>query len=329
MTLSGSNLDKLSQLLVNGSPTNFLSISPTQITFDLIVQPAASGTIQLVGVTTDGGGGESSPLYLPINIPTITYDAAVRFLQQASFGPTPSSVAAVQTQGLGPWIDQQIKNPAFDYTAASAQGPGVFYRNTQDDSLSLRQRVGLALSQIFVTQYYGPDWENLLEKDSFGNARTLLQDVATSPIMGEFLDNLNNFADLPQVLPDQNFAREFMQVMTIGLTQLNPDGSQKLDAQGNPIPNYDQDNIAAMAAALSGWRLDAASAAAPSLNPLSPMIPDDSWHDQGSKQILPGVTVASRSRCKSGYENGPRYDLPASVPSPLSLLSAYPTPCQK
>ena len=291
VTLTGANLDKLTQLLVNGAPTDFLSISSTQISFNLTVQPATSGIIQLVGVTTDDGGGESSPLLVPINKSAVTYDAAVRFLQQASFGPTPASVATIQTQGFGPWIDQQIKNPAFDYTVASAQGPGVFYSNTQNESLALRQRVGFALSQIFVTQFYGPDWENLLEKDSFGNARTLLQDVATSPIMGEFLDNLDNFANLPYALPDQNFAREFMQVMTIGTTQLNADGSQKLDAQGNPIPNYDQDNIAAMAAALSGWRLDAASAAAPSLDPLSPMIPVDSWHDQGSKQILPGVLL--------------------------------------
>jgi Protein of unknown function (DUF1800)/Abnormal spindle-like microcephaly-assoc'd, ASPM-SPD-2-Hydin/IPT/TIG domain len=289
--LTGSNLDKLTQLLVNGAPTNFLSVSSTQIIFNLNVQPAATGMIQLVGVTTDDGGGESSPLSVPINISAVTYDAAVRFLQQASFGPTPASVTTIQTQGLGPWIDQQIKNPAFDYTAASAQGPGVFYSNTQNESLALRQRVGFALSQIFVTQGYGPDWENLLEKDCFGNAQTLLQDVATSPIMGEFLDNLDNFANLPYALPDQNFAREFLQVMTIGTTQLNAEGSQKVDAQGKPIPNYDQDNIAAMAAAFSGWRLDAASAAAPSLNPLSPMIPVDSWHDQGSKQILPGVLL--------------------------------------
>jgi hypothetical protein len=291
VTLSGSNLNKLGQLLFNGATINFTLISSTQVTFSVAVPSSISGTVQLVGVSSDAGGGDSLPLVIPIQAPAITYDAAVRFLQQASFGPTPSSVATVQAQGFGPWIDQQMSNPSFDYTAPAVQGPGFFYRNTQNDSYSLRQRVGFALSEIFVSQYYGPDWENLLEKDGFGNARALLQDATESPMMGQFLNNMDNYAHLPSSLPDQNFARELMQVMTIGIIQLNSDGSQKLDAQGNPIPNYTQDNIAAMAAALSGWREDPVSFAAGILNPLTPMVPDNGWHDQGPKQILPGVLL--------------------------------------
>jgi hypothetical protein len=291
VALSGSNLNKLGQLLFNGSAINFTIISPTQVTFPLTVPSSISGTVQLVGVSSDAGGGNSLPLVIPLQVPAITYDAAVRFLQQASFGPTPSSVATVQAQGFAPWVDQQMSNASFDYTAAAVQGPGFFYRNTQNDSYSLRQRVGFALSQIFVSQYYGPDWENLLEKDSFGNARTLLQDVTESSMMGQFLDNMDNYANLPYALPDQNFARELMQVMTIGIVQLNNDGSQKLDLQGNPLPNYSQDNIAAMAAAFSGWLEDPASAAAEVLNPLTPMVPNNGWHDQGPKQILPNVLL--------------------------------------
>jgi hypothetical protein len=82
-----------------------------------------------------------------------------------------------------------------------------------------------------------------------------------------------------------------MQVMTIGIVQLNSDGSQKLDVQGNPIPNYSQDNIAAMAAAFSGWMEDPASVAAGTVNPLTPMVPNNGWHDQGPKQILPDVLL--------------------------------------
>jgi len=296
LTITGTHLSNLSQLTINGHSQTFTKVSDTQISVQAAMQAWDTGSMAIKGSMSGSDGGSTGTLQLTVKALPVSYDAAARFLQQAGYGATPASVQQVQQMGMSSWIDQQLKNPAYDYTSSAGVSYGQYYRNTQSLQYALRQRVSSALSQIYVVggnagcgaTDCGPFWEALLENDAFGNARTLLKDVALSPLMGAFLNNANNAA-YTGIVPNQNFARELMQLMTIGTVQLNQDGTSVLDANGQLIPTYTQSNIADMANALSGWKY----ALSGSLGSQAqvPMVMDESWHNQSAKNILPGVTL--------------------------------------
>jgi uncharacterized protein (DUF1800 family) len=298
VTLSGSNLDSTTTLTVNGMKIPYTVISPSELQASISIPSWGTGNETIIASVDGSEGGSSNALQIPIQQPAVSFDAAVRFLQQAAWGPIPSEIASVQSLGFSAWIDAQMKNPPYDYTSASGIHYGAYYRETQDPAMALRHRVGLALQEIYVTSndstceasYCGPLWQNLLEADAFGNERQLLKDVTLSPIMGNFLNSNNNLS-CNGVPPNQNYAREIMQLMTIGTQMLNPDGSLILDSSGNPIPTYSPQNIIALSSALSGWVQ--VSASAPQ-NYLLPMQPYGDWcHDRSSKNILPGVTLSA------------------------------------
>jgi hypothetical protein len=122
-----------------------------------------------------------------------------------------------------------------------------FFTHALNNPDQLRQRVAFALSQIMVVssveiyEAYGlADYQNILLNDALGNYRTLLQDVTLSPTMGHYLDMANSDETNPQngTVPNQNYAREVLQLFSIGLVELNPDGTQQLDANGAPIPTF-------------------------------------------------------------------------------------------
>lgn len=128
----------------------------------------------------------------------------------------------------------------------------------------LRQRVEFAMSELFVISSeanFGvasmprgeANYYDVLGADAFGNFRTLLQDVTLNPMMGQFLSMLGNDKGNATTDPDENYAREVMQLFTIGLYQLNDDGSQKLDSTGNPIPTYSNTDVTGLAATLTGF----------------------------------------------------------------------------
>ena len=187
---------------------------------------------------------------------------AVHFLEQATFGPTATEV--VKVQGMGPqgWFDEQLELPespipdGLDGGSVRTQA----YLNMANGPDQLRQRAIFALSQTIVVSANkvggGPElthWLRMLSRDAFGNFRTLLQDVSYSPTMGKYLDNVYNRKATATTSANENYARELMQLFSIGLYRLNNDGSRMLDAQGNPIPTYSQATIANMARALTGW----------------------------------------------------------------------------
>ncbi|MGD0941891.1 MAG: DUF1800 family protein [Terracidiphilus sp.] len=140
----------------------------------------------------------------------------------------------------------------------------TFWQQSLTAQDQLRQRVKFALSELFVvssesnstvqsmprgeTNYY-----DVLGNDTFGNFRTLLQDVTLNPMMGEALSMQGNDKGNATTDPDENYAREVMQLFTVGLYQLNDDGSQKLDATGNPIPTYSNSDVMGLAAVFTGW----------------------------------------------------------------------------
>jgi uncharacterized protein (DUF1800 family) len=139
----------------------------------------------------------------------------------------------------------------------------AFWQNSLSASDELRQRVQHALSEIFVISGTNASVQNMprgeanyydmLGADAFGNFRQLLQDVTLSPMMGQWLNMLGNDKGNATTDPDENYAREVMQLFTIGLYQLNNDGTQKLDGNGAPIPTYSNTDVMGMAAVFTGF----------------------------------------------------------------------------
>jgi len=187
---------------------------------------------------------------------------AVHFLEQATFGPTALEVANVQAIGPAAWIQQQLAMPespipdGLDGNAVRAQ----VYLNMANGPDQLRQRAIFALSQTVVVSANKvgdgaalTPWMRLLSRNAFGNFRTMLQEVSLSPTMGKYLDNVFNRKATATTSANENYARELLQLFSIGTWELNNDGSQKLDGAGNPIPAYSQATIAEFAKALTGW----------------------------------------------------------------------------
>ena len=296
--LTGSNMSSVDKLLMNGSIVPFVLTSSSTLTATVSLPLWAAGTLSFVAETPGSEGGLSEPLLIQIKASAVSYDAAVRMTQQAGFGPTAPVVQDIQNLGFPAWIDKEMSTPAFDYTQSWANWDiKQWFVNTQTGDQNIRQKVGFALEQVFVNstesllcfepESCGPLWENLLQKDALGNMRQLLQDVATSEMMGSYLDNIFNYTWPGGPVPNQNFGRELMQLMTIGTVQLQPDGQPTLTSSGGTIPTYTQANVVAMAAALTGWT---PSPRVPNYIG-APMFMYDSGHDQGAKNILPGVTL--------------------------------------
>jgi hypothetical protein len=231
---------------------------------------------------------------------------AVHFLEQASFGPTALEVTAVQSMGPGAWIDQQLAMPespmpdGLDGNAVRSQ----LYLNMATGPDQLRQRVMFALSQTIVVsankvgngEELAP-WVRLLSRNAFGNFRTLLREVSVSPTMGKYLDNVYNRSATATTSPNENYARELLQLFSIGTWELNQDGTQKLDGLGQPIPSYSQATIANFARALTGWTYPPRPGATHgNSNPeyfVGELVPtsNSNRHDSGSKVLLQGAVV--------------------------------------
>jgi uncharacterized protein (DUF1800 family) len=217
--------------------------------------------------------------------PTARKLDAVRLLQQASFGPTTASIDSLAATTNAAWIDQQIALPwgasfvpyvdgkfalGEDYrpkgSKYSNNWPAYrFWSTAASANDQLRRRVGFALHEIFVVStadsnlyYHGRAYANyldLLNKHALGNFRNLIEDIALSPVMGIYLSHMRNPKEDPVTgrLPDENFARELMQLFTIGLHELNPDGTVKTGADGKPVETYGNADVMALAKVFTGW----------------------------------------------------------------------------
>ena len=197
--------------------------------------------------------------------------AAARFLEQASWGPTSTSVAEVQRLGVEGWISQQLAlrasvlnapNYVIDYDDSIKAAQELAWRWT-DKSLydlplsgqdQLRQRITWALYNFIVFGQSGfaldrIEYFNSLQSNSLGSFKELLRVVTLHPAMGNFLNNNQNLANSP----NENYARELMQLFSIGLVKLGQDGSILRDAQGKPIESYTQADVIMATKALSGW----------------------------------------------------------------------------
>ncbi|RYD98153.1 MAG: DUF1800 domain-containing protein [Sphingomonadales bacterium] len=217
-----------------------------------------------------GGGGGGSVGTAP------TQAEAARLLTQATFGPTESSIQAVVSSGsVDRWITTQISAaPASTshlahidavIAAAGNADDNEFYQTWWRQAISgndqLRQRVAFALSQIFVISLNddvidargAASYYDMLTRNALGNYRTLLKDVTLHPMMGRYLTYLGNQKEdaAGTRTPDENYAREVMQLMTIGLVELNADGTQRLNGTST-VPTYTSADIAGLAKVFTG-----------------------------------------------------------------------------
>ncbi len=206
---------------------------------------------------------------------------ASRFLNQAGFGGRRTDIDALTRSTLPAWIDAQFNAPRASYYDQVTSIADRFYggginqgplANVEAMMLQaaygpdpLRQKTMWGLSQIFVIGAGNPavDSSNgryfldVLNRNAFGNYRQLLEDVTLSQSMGLYLSHIGNEKEDPTTgrLPDENYAREIMQLFTIGLWELNPDGTRKLGSNGQPIPTYGQDDIRGLAKVFTGFTL--------------------------------------------------------------------------
>ena len=253
-----------------------------------------------------------------------TVQAAVRFLEQSTFGPTPALITQVQQIGFPEFLTSQFATSGSTYPDPASTVTSllptqqVFFTNALTNPDQLRQRVAVALSEIWVTSGFTippqgmAPYMRLLLQDAFVNYRTIINDVTLSPAMGRYLDMVNN--DNPTSTAqhaNENYARELMQLFTIGLDKLNEDGTLQLDSSNNPIPTYTQADVDAFALAFTGWTYPTqAGATLQKHNPaywIGPMVPFESNHNMTSKVL---------------FVNGPKTTLPAGQTAEADLSGA-------
>jgi hypothetical protein len=263
----------------------------------------------------------------------------VRFLEQASWGPTRAEVDRVRAMGFMAYLNEQFNlaptNPSkgsnYQDLSFPPDDPSVgcptgsppecfrdnysmypvqrtYFSNSLNGPDQLRQRVAFALHQILVVSGLSPlsraSWMTMylqaLDRGAFGNYRTLLSDITLNPSMGEYLDMRLS----TRTNPNENFAREILQLFSVGVNQLNLDGTPVRDAQGVPVPSYSQTTVNEFTRVFTGWNF--AAAIAPGVtNWRDPMVPrGGTSHDTGSKTLFgttlpgcPGASGAANSAC--------------------------------
>ncbi len=270
---------------------------------------------------------------------------ASRFLAQATMGYDKADMQDVVDMSIESWIDDQLQKPvtyitpemnySWQVSIDTMLNQGIpleeihfrptwnyfnygWWHVTMTNEDQLRHRMAYALSQIFVVSInsdlssYGDGlaiYYDMLLDHSFGNYRDILEDVTYSPMMGFYLSHLNNPKANPasNTRPDENYAREIMQLFSIGLYELNLDGSRKTDANGDFIPTYGQDEIREFAKIFTGLSVGGSlPAGIPNMyndgsiyfgkdlwtaNLTVPMTMYEEWHEPGTKNLLNGFVV--------------------------------------
>ncbi len=284
-----------------------------------------------------GGGGNAAPIppvQTPSPTPPVDpgptaaeLSAASKLLARTTFGPSYDDIHTVADEGAESWLEGQLRMPPslhepivrrylaeYGFDPAANPPPGTFRRFafweralTAPDQL--RQLVAYALGQIFVvsdnvdTLFVNPlglsSYYDMLLIHAFGNYRDLLRAVTLHPVMGVYLSHVNNarFNPATNTFPDENYAREVMQLFSIGLFELNGDGTQRLDRDGNPIPTYGNAEIREFAKIFTGLSYGSSPGSGPSYfgrqQPVLhvPMTMFESYHEPGEKYLLNGTVV--------------------------------------
>ena len=244
-----------------------------------LLGPASGGVLLFVGTLADFAPQVFATRY------AFSDAQAARFLAQATLAPSDAEIARVRALGYEGWLNEEFAKPPsagnwdwlvskgihIDPEAASiAKGvDSQVWQRLLTATDSFRQRVALALSEIFVVGFDGitgpykqfklAAYWDLLAANAFGSYRTLLEQVTLNPAMGSYLNTAGNQKEDAATgrQPDENYAREVMQLFTIGLYELNTDGTLRLGSTGQPIETYTQDTVTNLARVFTGWKNDA------------------------------------------------------------------------
>ncbi len=292
--------------------TTYVSSTELQATITL---PSGTTSLSVSVLNPDPGSVASTSASATIYLASVT--AASRLLDQATFGPTLSDISTVQNEGIDSYITQQFNTPYTPLANIPATLPAVclsantayvceeseWWQTVLTGNDQLRQRVAFALSELFVISSDTDDgrtivfYHNTLAQDAFTNFYTVMHDVSVSPGMGAYLNMLNSAKAPTGQIANENYARELMQLFTIGLYELNQDGSLQLDSNNNTIPTYTQAQVQAFAKAYTGWTYATSTGGVPTRYPnstpnyTSPMVAVESEHDTTAKTLLNGTTL--------------------------------------
>ena len=284
-------------------------------------------TTLLLAACGGGGGDDSTPLPPPPPPTAAEMLEASRFAAGASFGMDYAGIEAIATAGIDAWLDEQFASPVTRHSPivedlVRRRDAGEFaayeldieylimfrrlswWHATVAAEDTLRQRVAFALSEIFVVSdnvdelIIDPialaNYYDMLLANAFGNFRELLRDVTLHPAMGIYLSHVNNRKADPaaNIYPDENFAREVMQLFTIGLFELNVDGSLRYD-NGQPVPTYTNTDIREFAKVFTGLSYGGGGAYFGNPWPyfVVPMRMFDDQHEPGANSLLNGTVV--------------------------------------
>ncbi|MCQ4165982.1 DUF1800 domain-containing protein [Tahibacter harae] len=268
-----------------------------------------------------------------------TRGEAARFLTQATFGPSDSTVDALAASDYAAWIQAQTALPPsfvlpYMRTQAGIGNPlepipfhyfrQAWFVRVLDAPDQLRQRVAFALSEILVVSERGNALGNdglalgayydILLRNALGNYRQLLEDVTLSPAMGRYLSMYRNRKPDPanNIQSDENYAREVMQLFSIGLVKLNRDGTPVL-VNGQTVPTYDGDVVRGFARVFTGWACHCGPGQPCPADPFPvepftcstehEMVPYENYHDQGEKRVLDGVVLPAGVTARAELEH--------------------------
>jgi uncharacterized protein (DUF1800 family) len=311
LTITGTRFVTGATVNFGGQPLTTMFVSSTELNATGTATAAQAGNVAVTVTNPNPGSTTSGSLTAKVvNAGVeITSAAAVRFLEQSTFGPNPAAVNQLQQTGFDNFLQGQFTAPASVFPAPASTDSGlgnvqtVFFRNAVNDSDQLRQRLAFALNEIWVvgenkvsdpTGY--SNYMNALTRDGLGNYYNVMKDVTLTPAMGHWLDMVNNDKPATGQHANENYARELMQLFTLGLSQLNPDGSYVVDSNNVPVPTYTQDDVMALGRSFTGWTFPTeAGQTAQKHNPEfygGNMIPVESNHDSGAKTFL-GQSVAA------------------------------------
>ena len=310
------------------------------------------GSASIVAKAFDNLGASASSVPVSCSVvrpppSTTAADDAVRLLLQATFGPSRADVDRVRAMGATAWLDEQFRLPIThshlgylrEVRTLTGKDAGeehayeAIWQNYLFGADQLRARVAFALSEIVVISNIAPDqnpwalasWMDMLYRNAFGNYRTLLEEATLHPAMGYYLNMLGNDRENPGegYRPNENYARELMQLFTIGLVRLNPDGTPARNASGATLPTFDQSVVEGYAQVFTGWNFagnDTASDDAfywpPVENWIDPMVPWPKHHSPGAKKLVDGRVLPAGQ--------APRKDLADALDSLFNHPNAGP-----
>jgi len=308
ITLNGTGFVSTSTATFGGQPMQVTYVTSTMITAIGNATNAQLGSVTVKVTNPAPGGGTSNGLNVTVTTAGTPESsaAAVRFLEESSFGPDVENVNQVMETGFDTYLQNEFASAVTPYPDPRPNDSvnnvqQTFFLNAIAGGDQLRTRTSFALNELWVVSAQTvndplgyTNYLRALGKDALGNYLNLMTDVTLTPAMGNFLNMVNNDAPPPGEHANENYAREIMQLFCLGLNQLNPDGTPMLDSSGNPIPTYTQNDVMDLGRAFTGWTFPP-TPGKPSQNHNpqyygGPMIAAEGLHDNGAKTIL-GQTI--------------------------------------